>query len=130
MHGDGGITATMFLITGMKIGYARVSTNDPLAGGRLLLLIRHGDLKPLCLETHAMQHGTCRRQLRHRAITERRHQAPELHTRGRSQLLGAGVLKGLDGFGRNLVAGLGDLAQRRGDFRGCTCGFRAGDKAA
>lgn len=28
MHGDGGITATMFLMTGMKIGYARVSTND------------------------------------------------------------------------------------------------------
>lgn len=28
MHGDGGITATMFLVTGMKIGYARVSTND------------------------------------------------------------------------------------------------------
>ena len=28
MHGDGGITATMFPMTGMKIGYARVSTND------------------------------------------------------------------------------------------------------
>ena len=28
MHGDGGITATMFLMAGMKIGYARVSTND------------------------------------------------------------------------------------------------------
>ncbi|GIU57752.1 hypothetical protein NicSoilC12_35010 [Arthrobacter sp. NicSoilC12] len=27
MHGDGGITATMLLMTGMKIGYARVSTN-------------------------------------------------------------------------------------------------------
>jgi DNA invertase Pin-like site-specific DNA recombinase len=28
MHGDGGITATIFVMTGMKIGYARVSTND------------------------------------------------------------------------------------------------------
>lgn len=28
MHGDGGTTATIFLMTGMKIGYARVSTND------------------------------------------------------------------------------------------------------
>jgi hypothetical protein len=28
MHGDGGITATLFVMTGMKIGYARVSTND------------------------------------------------------------------------------------------------------
>ena len=33
-------------------------------------------------------------------------------------LLGAGVLEGLDGIGRNLVAGLGDLAQRGGDLGG------------
>jgi len=28
MRGDGGITATIVVMTGMKIGYARVSTND------------------------------------------------------------------------------------------------------
>jgi hypothetical protein len=28
MHGDGGITATMFVMAGMKIGPRTVSTND------------------------------------------------------------------------------------------------------
>lgn len=41
MHGDGGITATMILMTGMNIGYARVSTNDqdPTAKRNALLAL-------------------------------------------------------------------------------------------